>query len=519
MSARREMPIVVLLAAAAAAGTFLHGFLAYRSARTHLDGLLLELGGAIADSAAAGLRSSHAMLGELEAEIDSSLRMKASFFTRSGEERDRDESRLIARFAPAAGLRYLFLFDASGELVAASRDIPSPGAADIDPSRLQLPVEQAARELARQASEGTVVRELAIPESGLKPSLAAAVPLPRGGTAVLVQDTEAFARVREAASPEAWAQRLESETRILFARFNEPAPATDRPALLLDRDLELAPGLRGTLRLGLDRTPVEEALALQRRAALLDGALLVAGITLAAWVLLRLRRAREEMAARLQRDERLASLGGLAAGIAHEVRNPLNAIGLAAQRVERGEGDPAESRRLAGVISEEVDRLNRLVEDILRYARPQKARRIRIDARQWLAAVEALARPEAQRMGVRLEVTADDLEVNGDPDLLRGAAWNLVRNALQASPAGGSVSVRVSRSGSGAALEVRDRGPGVPPERRAEIFTPFLSDRAGGSGLGLPLALSAAQAHGGTIEVRDAPGGGALFVMTIPEGT
>lgn len=229
-----------------------------------------------------------------------------------------------------------------------------------------------------------------------------------------------------------------------------------------------------------------------------------------------LQRRLEELASQ---RERLAAFGRIAAGIAHEVRNPLNAIGLAAQRVERAEAAEAESRRLAGVISEEVERLNRLVEEVLRYARPQEARRIRFDGKDLLQAVEYLARPEAEKMGVRLEVHAEPgLEVDGDPDLLRGAAWNLVRNALQASPQGGKVSVSLSRSGAGAQLEVKDQGPGVPAERRGEIFTPFVSGRADGFGLGLPLALSAAQAHGGTVDVRDAPGGGAMFVMTIPEG-
>ncbi|MGH7163595.1 MAG: ATP-binding protein, partial [Planctomycetota bacterium] len=93
-----------------------------------------------------------------------------------------------------------------------------------------------------------------------------------------------------------------------------------------------------------------------------------------------------------------------------------------------------------------------------------------------------------------------------------------VRNAIQASPSGGEVTLALALRGEWIALEVRDRGPGVPPEAAAAIFEPFHSGRPDGAGLGLPLALAAAQAHAGTIEVEEAPGGGALFRIKIPAG-
>jgi len=523
MSGRRirELPLLSILAITLAAAVLLHALFTLRAARAHLDRLLRELGESLAATAAAGLRSSGEFVRALESELESSLRLKAGFFAAPGEAPERDDARILSRFALAAGLRHVLLFDAAGGLVASARDVPAPGSSGgLDPSRLELALENAARALAREADGAIVLREMELPGAGLKPALAAAVPLAQGGTAVLVQDAEAFAQARFAASPDALARRLEEEARIVYVRFDEPAPPVDPEATVsLEREVEWAPGKRGLLRLGVDRRPVLDALAVQRRSLLLYGAILVAGVTAAALVLLRLREAREALRERERRDDRLSSLGRLAAGIAHEVRNPLNAIGLAVQRVQRTEGVPPGVRPLADVISQEVERLNRTVEDVLRYARPREARRERVEAALLLEAVGTLARPEAEAAGVSLQVhAAPGLLVEGDADLLRGAAWNLVRNAIQASPKGGVVEARFDRQGRDARLSVRDHGPGVPPDQRARIFEPFQSGRAHGSGLGLPLALSAAQAHGGTIEVSDAPGGGAIFVLTLPGG-
>ena len=515
----RELPLLLLLTGVFAAASLAYGLLSYRQARRHLDGLVAELGETIVDTTLASLHSSLAILDELRRENSEAIRLKATFFSGPRDRGSRPQGFVLERFARAAGLKHILVFDADGRLSASARDVPARhGGTVLDPDRLKLALEDAGRQLAHEGRKGLVVRELSLPAAGLKPSLAVAVPLAGGEVAVLIQDAEAFARVRRAAGADAVSRRLEQAGRVLYVRFQVPPPALPpEDVIALQREAELAPGVRGVLYVGIDRAPVREALRIQSRSALLYGGLLVLFVSAAAWGLLRLRRSRDELRTRVQRGERLASLGRLAAGIAHEVRNPLNAIGLAVQRVQRMPGTSDEVGRLTGVVLDEVERLNRTVEEILRYARPREAEFASVDSGGFLAAVELLVRPEAAERGVRLRVeAAQQVTFLGDPDLLQGALWNLVRNAIGVSERGSEVVVSLARHPNLIEIEVRDRGPGVPEGMRDRIFEPFHTGSPGGSGLGLPLALSAVEAHGGTIEVADRAGGGAVFCIVLP---
>ena len=516
---RGEFPLLAGLASLFALAVFLYGFTSYEEAKLRLDGLVEELGETVLQSAAAGLTNSLQMIDALEREQRAELRLKTRFLTAPAAGRSRDQPPLLQRFASAAHLKHLFLFDAQGRLTASAREIPAPrGGGVLDPNRLQLAIVLAAGKLAQRARGEIRMEELTLPGAGLKPSLAAAVPLSGGLTAVLVQDAEAFSKVRAAAGPEAVVRRLEGAGRIAYVRFNAPAPPGPPGALLaLEKTLELPGGREGTLRIGIDRAPVREALSIQLRGTVLYGLLLVLLATAAAWILLRMRHARAKLVERARRNERLASLGRLAAGIAHEVRNPLNAIGLAAQRVALAPEASAKITRLAQVVGEEVARLDRTVEEVLRYARPREPRLREVAGSELLRAVETLARPEAEQRAVRLGVgTREEIRFEADPDLIQGAVWNLVRNAIQASPEGEEVHLALERSGDWIEIEVSDRGPGVQPDSRDRIFEPFHTGRRGGSGLGLSLALSAVESHGGTIEVLDAAGGGARFRIRLP---
>lgn len=503
----RDRTVLLTVGLVFAAAAFGHGYVSQREARAQLDGLVTELGGAVCDSTAVSVRGMLAVVDELEREIERSLRLKATFLADSVGQ----DGRVLHRFTLAAGLRHILLFDPEGRLRAVAEDVPAPERSGLLEDSLALAREAAARTLLER-NEDLVVSEWRVPGDGRESSLAVAARLPDGSMAVLVEDTQAFARARRAADPGGLADRLAAETRLRFVSYGGPLPAyAPEDVAVFEREVAGQP-----LRVGIDRSAVRVALGLQLRTALLYGSLFVLLATGAAWALQRVHRARAALQERLDRDERLASLGRLAANIAHEVRNPLNAIGIAAQRMQR-EAEP-EMAGLGSVVADEVRRLDRTVEEVLRLARPTTPRRRAISAGDVLGALETLARPEAEARGVALRVaTARATALLADPDMIRAAAWNLVLNALHATPAGGRVDVTARERQQAFVLEVTDGGPGIPPDRLARIFEPFESQR--GTGLGLPLALSAAEAHGGTIEVETNPQGGTIFRLVLPGKT
>jgi signal transduction histidine kinase len=225
-----------------------------------------------------------------------------------------------------------------------------------------------------------------------------------------------------------------------------------------------------------------------------------------------LRATLDDMRQALQRrdQEREAML----AGIAHEVRNPLGAIELFAGALEEDLRGRPESRHLAR-IREELSSLERTVEAFLDYARTRPLTVEALDARLLAHEVRELALPMALERGVELDASGEG-RLAADRHALRRAALNLVRNAVEASPAGGRVEVAVSARDGEARLEVRDRGSGLSADAREHLFQPFFTTKERGTGLGLALARKAAQAHGGTVVLSAREGGGTLAVLTFP---
>ncbi|MBI5069574.1 MAG: HAMP domain-containing histidine kinase [Deltaproteobacteria bacterium] len=225
-----------------------------------------------------------------------------------------------------------------------------------------------------------------------------------------------------------------------------------------------------------------------------------------------LRRTLEEMRQALQaRDRERATM---LAGIAHEVRNPLGAMGLFAGALASDLAGRPEAAHVAR-IQAELAALARLVEDFLDYARARPLAPEEIDAAELAAELAALAGPLASERGVPLGASGDG-RFRGDRHLLRRAGLNLLRNAVEASPPGQPVEVAVAVRGGEAALEVRDRGPGLSAEAAARLFEPFFTTKERGTGLGLALAQQAALAHGGRLEVGPRPGGGAEARLVLP---
>ena len=225
------------------------------------------------------------------------------------------------------------------------------------------------------------------------------------------------------------------------------------------------------------------------------------------------------MANQVRRAERLSAMGQLAAGVAHEIRNPLNAIALAAQQLKLELG-PAPSAAMADTIWNESKRLNLIVEDFLSLARPSAQPKTLVDWRELTGSVAQMARLEADKKEVELRLDLlEECNVNGVADELRKALWNLLQNALAATGTDGQIEVALRPDGGMAVLSIDDTGSGIAPEALTRVFEPWFTTKAGGTGLGLAITHRIVQDHDGTIEINSpAPGRtrGTRVVLRLP---
>jgi len=204
----------------------------------------------------------------------------------------------------------------------------------------------------------------------------------------------------------------------------------------------------------------------------------------------------------LLRANRLSALGEVAAGLTHEIRNPLasvkGALEIIRSRVQTGTPE-AEFSSLA---SAEVSRLEALVGTFLDYARPSRPERRRVRMNELVERVVVLLTPEAEKADVTLDVSGvgDNTEIDADPAQLEQVLLNVVLNAIQANPLGSRVSIVEGRAESSVVLDVIDQGPGIPDHDRSRIFEPFFTTKKRGTGLGLAITQRIISAHGGTIE-------------------
>ena len=223
-----------------------------------------------------------------------------------------------------------------------------------------------------------------------------------------------------------------------------------------------------------------------------------------------------------QRRDRMTAMGELASGVAHEIRNPLNAIRMIVQRFER-EFVPAEGteeyRTLARTVRSEVDRVNAIIHQFLNFARPPKLHREPVDLRRFLDETASIVVSKAEAKGIALCREFDSVgTLSLDPEQMRQAILNLLMNAIDATPAGGSITLRSTASGKDVMfIEVIDTGSGIRREIRERIFDPYFTTKEEGTGIGLSLTHQMVAEHGGSIEVESEVGKGSTFRVRIPQ--
>lgn len=221
----------------------------------------------------------------------------------------------------------------------------------------------------------------------------------------------------------------------------------------------------------------------------------------------------------LERAEQMAAVGHLAAGVAHEVRNPLTGMKMLVQAALRPDRPVELTPEDLRMVLADLGRVERTVQGLLDYAKPPSAVRSATDAAAAVRRVADGERVRAAAKGVEIRVAPGPAAatVAVDPDQFAGLLANLVINAVEASPDGGVVVVSLRRVEYGRVrIEVRDEGPGVAAGMRPRLFSPFATDKPGGTGLGLCLARRVAREHGGDLTAGAAPGGGACFAVELP---
>ncbi|MCU0560715.1 MAG: ATP-binding protein [Desulfobacterales bacterium] len=468
--------------------------------------------------------------------------LAADIDRQDASERPLSAERLHA-IALAENLAAVVLLDAAGKIERQSTSLP-------DGIRTKI---------------GSLLRpgeEIAVNLFSFEPLKTAYVGLRRktgGGAVFIFLDREGIRQwgtriaLQEAAEEAGWRQGVDyliladRQGRII-ARFGEPppysaeeiqgAPIAGRQVRRFDRQagnvlevaelIRLSAELAGAARVGLDTRGVDELLGENRRHIFFSMGLMIGMGLLAMWFLYtnqnrHLRRI-QNLSNRLHQTERLSSMGQLAAGVAHEIRNPLNAVSLAVQRIQREYApSPAENRGefddLIRTVRQEIRRLDVTVEDFLSLARGGRLVLRPVAVVALLQSILLLVRVEADARGIRIETAWEEpgAAVVVDENRMRQALLNLIKNAFEAMSNSGSLRVSVkSRPQHRVGIEIADTGAGIPAGELERIFSPEYSTKEKGLGLGLAISLQIIRAHGGELKVASAPGRGTTFEILLP---
>ncbi len=227
----------------------------------------------------------------------------------------------------------------------------------------------------------------------------------------------------------------------------------------------------------------------------------------------------------MERQQKLAALGTLAAGVAHELRNPLTAIKFRLFSLRQSMAGALAANEDVRVIDDEINRLERIVRDFLQFARPSEPQCEVVSAGRLLEKTRNLLQPELARRSIQLTLEeTDSAKVRADPHQVDQVLINLVQNAADSIQGPGRITLRARQttarfgghSAAAVVLEIEDTGKGIPPEVEPRMFDPFYSTKEGGTGLGLPTAAQIVEKHGGLIQYQTQPGKGTRFQVLLP---
>ena len=218
-------------------------------------------------------------------------------------------------------------------------------------------------------------------------------------------------------------------------------------------------------------------------------------------------------------SRRMANIGKLTSGVAHEVKNPINSIVVHLEILRNKLNQPdADTQRHMDVIAAEIQRLDRVVQTLVDFTRPVELQLVETDLRSLVEQVAFMAKPDCERQGVHLEteIGAEPLPAKVDIDLLKQALLNIVINGAQAMENGGTLTLRALRSDGEAQLEIQDTGPGIPPAIRDKIFNLYFTTKKSGSGIGLAMTYRILQLHNGSVHFDTRSGEGTTFYLNLP---
>jgi signal transduction histidine kinase len=315
-------------------------------------------------------------------------------------------------------------------------------------------------------------------------------------------------------------------TRALLNEINEKLRKHSEPFLdLCEKLMQVQSGAFGSFLQESQRT-LDSFQRLTRLSLILLIALSVSLVVLVyRGMITPLRLQLSESQAIIQRQEKLAALGGLAAGVAHEIRNPLTAIKFRLFSLRKSLGALESENEDANVIADEINRLERIVKDFLQFARPSEPELVDLPVARLLEEVRDLLRSQLEKTAIRLVLEAPDgLWVRADAQQLKQVMINLIQNAADSIGRDGTITLRglKARDSLGGAtmpvavIEIADTGKGIPPEVRKRLFDPFFTTKEGGTGLGLPIAARIVEKHGGELRYETQANRGTTFKVLLP---